>query len=253
MHQHFIVFTMYKVFFILFVGLFSSLSTANDYIINVSESASYHLGKSQVETLFNEVYKPLGIAPKYIYLPSKRGLEQVNSGLYDAEAGRFSIIAEQYQSLLMIPTPLTELRIALFCIEESLCQLDANQGFLTITGTLITEKFCQTKQLNCNTVINDESAFIALKKQHADAILGNSLFPRGTLCRSGLKKIYMRVVLGQSFPLHHFINKQHKTLFAPLNQSIINLKNSSEIAAIFNKIANEFSQCNGEIIELPPL
>ena len=244
---------MYRFLFCLAVCALSSFSNADSYTINVSESTSYKLGKSQVETLFNKIYEPLNIVPNYIYFPSKRGLEQVNAGIYDAEAGRFSVIGEQYESLLMIPTALTELKIVLFCIDESFCQLDNNQGFLTISGTLFTEHFCQYKQLNCNTVINDQSAFIALKKQHAHAILGNSLFPKGTLCESGLDKVYMRVILGQSFPLHHFIHKRHKALFEPLEKSIADLKATGQISAIFNKINDEFSHCNGQIIELPPI
>ncbi|BDF96321.1 MULTISPECIES: hypothetical protein [Pseudoalteromonas] len=244
---------MYKVLLIFFVSLFTTASAANNYTINVSESASYQLGQAQIETLFNKIYAPLDITPHYIFLPSKRGLEQVNAGLYDAEAGRFTIIGNQYKSLLMIPTPLAELKIVLFCIEESFCQLDVNQGFLTISGTLFTEALCESKLLSCNTVINDKSAFIALKKQRAHAIIGNSLFPKGTLCESGLEQVYIREILGQSFPLHHFIHKRHQALLAPLEQSISKLKASGEITVILNEIANEFTHCNGKIIELPPI
>lgn len=244
---------MLKIFFFIAFATIHLKSYSNEYVINVSESVSYNLGKQQITSLFDQIYQPLGIKPRYIYLPSLRGLELVSQGIYAAEAGRIASIGDSYSQLIKVPTPLTTVHLTLFCIEKQYCQLDKKLGFLVISGSLFPLNFCQQNQLDCNIITNDHSAFTALKKHHADAILGNSLFPKGALCDSGLKHVYSRVITTQALPLHHFVHKDYQGLVNDINQAILKLKSDGSIDKLFEQLANDFNQCGGAVTELPAI
>ncbi|KZN58523.1 hypothetical protein [Pseudoalteromonas luteoviolacea] len=234
--------------------LFALQSVAKEYNINVSESMSFHLGKKQVEQIFTAIYEPLDIAPQFHYLPSQRGLRWVNLGQFDAEAGRVESAMHQFDSLIPIPTPLATVRLAVFCLDPQFCQVNYKEGMVIIKGSLLSVQFCERFALNCHAVQNTISAFQALAKSHSLQLLATDHFSIGSLCDSGLQKIYMYTLPGQGVNVRHYIHKKHLPLLSKIDLSIKEKLANGELNAFINRLSNEFANCNGEIIELvaPP-
>ncbi|PCK31650.1 transporter substrate-binding domain-containing protein [Pseudoalteromonas piscicida] len=233
--------------------LFCTFSaTTFAYQINVSELVAYQLGQQQIEQLMQKIYAPLGITPRLIILPSERGLEYVNEGVYDAEAGRTHAVAATYSNLLQVPEPLATVQMAVFCIKKEHCALSDQQDYVVIKGSLVTELVCKRKKLICNAVFNDVSVFQALQKGHVEQILADDLFALGTLCQSGLEKVYVRRLPDASYPIYHYVNVKHQALLPQLTKSIQRLNNNGESHTIFSTLEKHFSTCQGKVIELSP-
>ncbi len=230
--------------------LFFIHKAAFAYQINVSELVAYQLGQQQIAQLMQKIYAPLDITPTLVVLPSERGLEYVNQGFYDAEAGRTSAIANAYPNLLQIPEPLATVQMAVFCLKKEHCTLSTWQDYVVIQGSLITEQVCQRKKLTCNAVSNDVSAFQALEKGHVEQILADDLFALGALCQSGLAAVYVRRLRDASYPIYHYINRKHQDLLPKLTASIKQLNSSGERDTILSRLSESFATCHGKVIEL---
>ncbi|TQF72718.1 hypothetical protein [Pseudoalteromonas luteoviolacea] len=223
---------------------------AKEYNINVSESMSFHLGKKQVEQIFTAIYQPLNISPKFHYLPSQRGLKWVNQGQFDAEAGRVESAMHRFDALIPVPTPLATVRLAVFCLAPQFCQVDRNEGMIIIEGSLLSVQFCERFALNCHAVQNTISAFQALAKSHSHQLLATDHFSIGSLCDSGLQKVYMYTLPGQGVKVHHYIHKKHLPLLTKIDLSIKEKLANGELNAFIDRLNSEFASCNGEIIQL---
>ncbi|ESP91290.1 MULTISPECIES: hypothetical protein [Pseudoalteromonas] len=239
-----------KPFFALMLLCLCSQPSAREFNINVSEGMSFHLGKAQIEKIFTEIYRPLNITPTFHYLPTQRGLEWVNSGRFDAEAGRVENAMTTFEQLLPIPTPLATVRLAVFCLKPELCHLNGEHGIIIIEGSLMTTQFCERTKLDCHPVHNNVSAFQALTRNHSDQLLATDHFSMGSLCDSGLSKIYMRILPFQGVLIRHYIHKKHQALLPKLNDIIKDKVNSGEFTRFINRLNSEFANCDGEIIDL---
>ncbi|KZN50433.1 hypothetical protein [Pseudoalteromonas luteoviolacea] len=225
-------------------------SLAKEFNINISEGLSFHLAKEQIEDIFTRIYGPLDIQPSFHYLPTQRGLQWVDSGRFDAEAGRAANEMSAYTQLIAIPTPLATVRLAVFCLKPELCHISNDSDIITIEGSLITTSFCRRTKLTCHGVKNNVSAFQALTRHHSDQLLATDHFSIGSLCSSGLNKIYMRILPAKGIVIRHYIHKKHQALVPKLDSIIQGMMKSGEFAAFIDRINNGFADCDGEIIKL---
>ncbi|WP_261594677.1 hypothetical protein [Pseudoalteromonas holothuriae] len=80
----------------------------------MSESVAYQMGKDTVLKSLRAIYHPLSINPTLIYLPTKRGLQLLNNGEIDADAGRIDKAMAGYTNLIKVPYPLSKFRLFIF-------------------------------------------------------------------------------------------------------------------------------------------
>ncbi|CAH9065548.1 hypothetical protein PSECIP111951_03387 [Pseudoalteromonas holothuriae] len=222
---------------------------AQTYTINASEALSYQLGKEKVIYAMKAIYAPVSITPQLVFLPTKRGLKQVNEGILDAEAGRVDKAVTQYENLLKIPTPITKMRLSIYCLNKQDCKTNSQAGILVIQGGIMAARLCNKLNLNCNRVMNDVSAFKALQKGHAPALITNDRFALGTLCKSGLSQIYTKP-LTQIYSIYHYVNKKHAELIPKLTQSIDYLIESKVLPGTFRSLSDAARHCNIKVITL---
>ncbi|KAF7772426.1 hypothetical protein PCIT_a2491 [Pseudoalteromonas citrea] len=241
---------MRLVFAILFI-LVLPTSIAKPYTINASEALSYHLGQQQVVAIMSEIYRPLGITPHVVFMPSYRGLKHVEAGILDAEGGRVDIVMQKYSNIIKIPTAIANSQLAIFCLTKTACILNKTVSIIRIHGSLIAEYYCQHNSLKCTAVQNDVSAFQALGKSNAHILLANKIFPKGALCASGLKKIYLRLLKNEHYPVYHYVHQRNKHLVNQLNHSIKSLHSSGKLDALLEVLQGSFVKCGGQVIKLP--
>ncbi|MBD1583556.1 hypothetical protein [Pseudoalteromonas sp. S16_S37] len=222
--------------------VFSLALIAKPYVINVSEDVAYQMGKDKVLKSLTVIYKPLSITPELIFLPSKRGLNLLNEGEIDADAGRIDSAMSHYENVIQIPYPLSTIRLFIYCMKPQDCSLQEGSEHLIIKGTLITEQFCKKRQLYCNIVANDVSAFSALQKGYAPTLIANDRFSVGTLCASQIEQIYAKPITGQ-LKAYHYVHKKHADLVPKLTQSITALMSENVLQNSFQSLTDEANAC----------
>ncbi|BBN80131.1 hypothetical protein PA25_01160 [Pseudoalteromonas sp. A25] len=222
---------------------------ARPYTINASEGLAYELGQEKVIDAMNAIYAPLSITPEVIFLPSRRGLQLVDNGQLDAEAGRIEGAVHNYQNLIKISYPLSQTRLSIYCIQAQNCSATANSSAVTIQGGLIAQQFCKKQHLNCTQVMNDISAFKALEKHHAPAIIANDRFALATICESGLRKLYTRP-LTKELPIHHYVHNKHAALVPKITKSIEQLVQSSALPNTFQSLSDAANECGVILTEI---
>ncbi|WP_125784631.1 hypothetical protein [Pseudoalteromonas rubra] len=235
---------------ILLALLWLPVADANTYRINVSESLSYSLGQQQIIAMFSAIYAPLGIQPEFEFLPSERGLQLVNDAELDAEAGRVDLIGARYDNLIAVPVPLSELRLMLLCTDPQYCDLAHETDLAIIAGNLITVWFCEQRQLNCNPVQNDISAYQALSRGRVSRILATDKYALGSLCESGLSTLYSKAASARTFTIYHYVHKKHQALVPKLSAQIKAISQSGQLKQYAERLHNAFSQCQGQLISL---
>ncbi|MBQ4846646.1 MULTISPECIES: hypothetical protein [unclassified Pseudoalteromonas] len=231
--------------------LFILPCNAKPYTINASEALSYQLGQQQVTAIMTEIYQPLNIVPEVIFLPSYRGLKNVDQGLLDAEGGRVDVVMTTYKNVIKIPTPIAQSQLAIFCLKPHSCQVNLKDPILRIHGNLIAEHYCAKKDLSCTAVQNDISAFQALVKEQANILLANSVFPSGSLCTAGIKKVYIKLLHAKPHRIYHYVHQRHVKLVSALDASIKALHHSGKLQALIDTLLQSFAKCGGEVIKLP--
>ncbi|WP_138553207.1 hypothetical protein [Pseudoalteromonas rubra] len=223
---------------------------ANTYRINVSEALSYSLGKQQITAMFTEIYAPMGIRPEFEFLPSERGLQLVNDGELDAEAGRVGLVGARYPNLIAVPAPLSELRLMLLCTAPKYCELSNETDLAIIAGNLITVWYCEQHQLNCNPVQNNISAYQALSRGRVNRILVTDKYALGSLCESGLSTLYSKVADESTFTVYHYVHKKHRALVPKLGAHIKAIRKSGQLKHYVSRLQNAFAHCQGQLISL---
>ncbi|WP_234401320.1 hypothetical protein [Pseudoalteromonas sp. T1lg23B] len=218
-------------------------SWAATYVINVSEGLAYQIGKDKVQTALREIYQPLSIDPTVVYLPSKRGLALLNNGEIDADAGRIDKAMASYDNLIQVPYPLSTVRLFIYCLKSKDCRPSEQVGHLIVQGTLISEQFCKKRQLSCNIVANDTSAFSALQKNYAPSLIANDRFAVGTICASGMTEIYARP-LTEELKAYHYVHKKHADLVPKLTRSIKNLMDQNLLQGRFQSLMDAAKECD---------
>ncbi|CAH9064574.1 hypothetical protein PSECIP111854_03485 [Pseudoalteromonas sp. CIP111854] len=203
---------------------------------------AYQMGKDTVLKSLRAIYHPLSINPTLVYLPTKRGLQLLNNGEIDADAGRIDKAMAGYTNLIKVPYPLSKFRLFIFCIKPKECVLNKQVGHLIIQGTLLSEQFCQNAQLSCNIVANDISAFSALQKSFAPTLIANDRFAVGTICASGIKEIYARP-LTKELKAYHYVHKKHADLVPQLTQSIKKLMDKNLLQNSFQSLTGAAKGC----------
>lgn len=239
-------------YFILLALLWLPAAFANTYRVNISEALSYTLGQQQITAMFSAIYAPLGIQPEFEFLPSERGLQLVNEGELDAEAGRVDLIGARYANLIAVPAPLGQLKLMLLCTDPKYCDLSYETDLAIIAGNLITVWFCQQHQLNCNRVQNDISAYQALSRGRVNRILATDKYALGSLCESGLTTLYSKTASERTFTIYHYVHKKHHALVPKLSAHIKAIRKSGQLRQYAERLENAFSQCQGQLISLDP-
>ncbi|CAM4265012.1 hypothetical protein [Pseudoalteromonas byunsanensis] len=232
--------------------LLSTSLWATSYVINVSEGLAYQIGKDKVHSALQEIYNPLSIEPSLVFLPSKRGLQLVNEGEIDADAGRIEQTMTAYQNLIQVPYPLSTVKLYIYCLNPLECVPDEQSGHLIIKGALISEQFCDKKQLSCNIVANDISAFTALQKNYAPSLIANDRFAVGTICASGMKEVFARP-LTKDFKAYHYVHKKHADLVPKLTRSIKKLMDQNLLQNRFQSLTDAAKECDLKVTFLTKL
>ena len=204
--------------------LFSTCICAEPYTINIIETYQGHTRQVVLESFFSLLYAPLGITPKVIYYPSKRGLMLVNQGVLDAEAGRFELTAKNYPNLIKVNEPISVFHSGIYCLNKEDCELSADANIVALSSFQSAQTFCDLLKLGCRLDPNSIAIARMLEKGVAQGFLSSTGESNKVLCSIKNDKLYYHNVPTLARFSYHFVNKRHTLLVPELERSMRQLK-----------------------------
>jgi polar amino acid transport system substrate-binding protein len=220
------------------------------YVIAVNEAYSFNQGAEKIQTLFNEIYAPLGIKPVIEFYPSLRGLRLVDEGRLDAEAGRTAKIGGRYANLIQVSSPVMIHHNGYFCLQPESCSALGDKTFALVSGLEAGKGFCAENKLDC---LFDQSPGVlarALEYGTIEALIGSFNTATKTLCKLGSRTIYYKDIDALTITSYHFIHKKHQDLEPALAESISSLAKNGEIDRLLQNTSLLDETCSVDLIKL---
>ncbi|MFC0120102.1 hypothetical protein [Pseudoalteromonas xiamenensis] len=222
------------------------------YTINISESVASPEAKDVIIKLLEALYARIDITPRFVMLPSSRGMLMVNSGELDAEAARVDTVAASYPNLVQVQTPLLELTVGYYCLKEQACQnFDEDTVFIVPKGSKLLTEFCDTHRLTCLPVNNDESAFKTIGSGVGDVLLSADWIARTVMCNSHYRTFYYRPEPTLATEVYHYVHRKHQSLLPQLDAAMVTLNHEGVIKDFIQNGMNSQNSCDAKIITLP--
>jgi hypothetical protein len=199
-------------------------ASAEPFVINVVESYQGHIEQKALEISFTALYAPLGIVPKFVYYPSKRGLLLVNKGMIDAEAARFELASKDYPNLIKVDEPISFIHSGIYCLNSEMCQLSKIGNLVALASFQSAKKYCSSQNLTCSLEPNPTVIAKLLEKGVVMGFLSASVESNKVLCALKQDKLYYHNLADFARASYHFVNKRHVALVSKLEQTIRDLK-----------------------------
>jgi len=222
----------------------------DEYIISVNKAYEYEVGAQNINALFREIYAPLGIVPKIEFLPSLRGLQLVNMGNIDAEAGRASSIADNYSNVLKVAYPIITTQAGYICLTQSACREEKSLRYAVVSGFEKGKIICADKKLDC--LVDQRPSFLAKAMQNKviDSLIGSISTSTAILCQLNASVIYFKHDEKLSITSYHLVNKKHADLLPQLNASIQNMVEKGRLAAFIDATSDIKKSCDVQVVAL---
>ena len=180
----------------------------------------------RAEKIITEAYSRLGIEIKFIDLPIKRTMYELNFGNTDGELSRISGLEETFENIIMVPYPIQYKEVVVYAKREDIQNVTwdtaPNYRAGIVRGFFFAENKMQGKEYES---VNDMT--IALSMLHVGRLdiiidLRASLFKVNEL---GFDEIHIIEPPLDRFPLFHYLNKKHIDLVEPLMRVLTEMEN----------------------------
>jgi polar amino acid transport system substrate-binding protein len=237
-------------FLIITCLLLCTYARAEPYTINVIETYKGHIRQSILENVFNELYAPLGITPRFVYYPSKRGLLLANQGTIDAEAGRYESTAKNYLNLIKVDESLAVFHSGFYCLSKEACKLAASAKIVALSSFQIAQTFCNAMKLKCHLESEPIAIALMLEKGVAHSFFSSTIESNKVLCAIKSENVYYYNMPELAQYIYHFVNKRHVLLVPELKKSMMQLKQKGLLPTSKLQDKPTHSSCGKQIISV---
>lgn len=219
---------------VLLMALKITTSYANEISVGIAVKENKYI--ADIKDIVTKAYEEIGKTVVWQKLPTERSLRLTNTGKIDAEFLRVNTVADEYENLIKIETPLIYAAINLYCETPRDCEL-ALLGKIPVGYNIsykIYESICKKQHLMCHGVNTDGDPSVLFKHNKLNVILSNDVEIAASLVnfdRVLFKSQRLEEVTG-----HHYINKNHKEIVSKLEKQFSN--RAKEIKANSNTIAD---------------
>ena len=157
----------------------------------------------------------------------------------DAVAYQLNFQAGDTFGMIRVPEPLTQFKLYLGCLEESLCTIEKNLKFVVTANAQYTNQICESLSLHCSILRTPELAHKALKEGMVDAYIMQRTAHIAEPCLQNLGiKIYP--IANTEINIYHFITRSHSNIVQLLAERLKKTKQEFQktSAQACNKMAN---------------
>ncbi len=192
--------------------------------------------------LLLEIYKKAGIPINLTSIPSARALVESGNGVLDGELQRGPEIEETYPTLVRVPTPFNCFELSVFTIKNEIPVSDwaSLDGFSI--GFIKEETAAETglKEIkNVNPTADREQLFNMLHTESLDIVITRQFNSRFYLKKKKLNTVRLLQPSVEKHPLYHYLHEKHKHYIPVIDQTIISMTESGELASMREKFAEE--------------
>lgn len=220
------------------------------FIIGVNSAYEDSENTEIIETLLHTLYAPLGITPKILFLPSKRGLQLANQFQIDAEAGRVLTVANEYENLVVVNEPMLDHPVYLFCLKKDNCKKDPALLYAVIGGFQAAYGYCDKYQLKCFYENSFSFMVKMLESGAADVLIGSKKLLTSNLCNSEVGTVFYRQEDDLKIISFHLVNSTHKDKVAKLETSIKSMHQNGHFDAFVQFNNQTPTHCATEFVAL---
>lgn len=208
-----------------FVWCFSFCSSAKQ---TLEFSTFAKAGTSVVtRTIMTEAYRRIGYDIAIVEYPAARSIKFANTGKYDGELARLSIVQKKLDNLVMVPTPIFGLK-QIVVTKNKVFVPDGWKSLQPYTAaSLIGYKYTESKliehDIKHGLVTRFEQILKTVKAGRFDVGILANLDGLQAMQESG---IYLKILEPEidSFFIYHFIHKKNKHLVPLVNEQLQQLR-----------------------------
>lgn len=234
---------------LLVLAIASFGSKANDFIVNLPKPIENENFSNEVKVFFRESYQAIGITPQFIFTSADRGFMSMKKNQIQAEGYRANLIGDNLGNKYKLDTPLSKVKVAIFCVEKSNCNIQADYRYAIQYGFNYGKLVCEALKIRCGYAESPISIAKMLDTGLVNGVISPYPAYEKYLCLSQFEDIYFKNLQDYSFTIYHFTNILDADLRKKLNNS---LKNSlTKYANVFARFDSEptLNMCNKELID----
>ncbi|MCU6499316.1 transporter substrate-binding domain-containing protein [Rugamonas sp. A1-17] len=209
-------------------------------VINVSTLLGEDPATDVAEQVLREAYSRLGYKLEVHRLPGERTLLYANEGRMDGELYRKLGMDRQYPNLIIVPVPLLTYEIVVFThgTDFQLNGWDSLKPYTIghVRGIKIVQE--NTVGMRTEAVPTMTQAFQKMMVGRTDLVVGNRLSGMAVIKNLKLDEVRVLNPPLASFPVYHYLNKQHEALAVQLAAVLRQMRAEKVIEAIQQRVAN---------------
>lgn len=185
--------------------------------------------------ILKEAYEPLGYDVIIERLPAERALIMSNGGVVDGEAGRLTIIEENNQNLVRVPTSIYKTRVVGFTRNSD---IDLSDGWESLRkykiGVLIGYKYVESKTDGMNRLLvpTGEKLMGMLDAGRVDIVILSVLDGLLIVKEQRLKGIHVIEPPLGAFSMYHYLHTKNEDLIPLVDEQFRQLRDSGRLDAI---------------------
>jgi len=220
--------------------MFSTVSYAQTITIaQIQNNPDQILGSM----LLKEIYKRANIPLKFIIMPGKRALIESSNGRVDGETHRIYSVAEKYQTLIRVPTPLTYFEPTAFSKKSkpsvSGWSSLSDYGIIGMVRGMQYAKIGLSGVENIRIVTDSIQLMKMLDTGRIDIAVTTKFNGLYHISELNLPSIIALTPAIERHNVYHYLHKKHIKLIPKINAIIKSLKDSGELELLRSKFINK--------------
>lgn len=188
--------------------------------------------------ILREAYGRLGVQIQVIKMPGERSLISANTGFTDGELYRKAGLDAVYPNLLMVPVALLHYEIVAFSKTVDIPILGWESlrpyRFDFVKGIKIIED--KTAGMRFETVTTMRQAFTKLELKRSELVLANRVSGLAAIQALKLSGVHVLAPPLASFPVFHYVHKQHADLVPRLSKVLEDLQQEKFMLRVHRQV-----------------
>lgn len=186
------------------------------------------------QAVLEQAYKNIGIKVTFKYLPAERSLAHSNSGKYDGEIMRVSLVSEIYENLIKIPVPIYTIKLVAMSRKD--CEPISNWHNLApyFIGIRRGIKVAEIRTASMTVHVgNDYSELVELLiKKRIDCVVLSELQALKFTKEIAENDLVIHETVLETIWGYHFLHKKNKDIIPALLEELNKMEQSGDIERI---------------------
>lgn len=235
---------------VLFVCSYPSPANSGEFLISLPESLQSNGTRTSIEAIFNRIYQTIDITPTYVYLPTQRGIQLMESGKIDAEGVRTHSVGKAYTKAIRIPKAFITLEVVTICLEKQHCILNEDTAVGVLKTFEAAKAYCVDNQLNCTQAQKVDDLFKLLETGFADAVIMITHSAALHVCQLNSQQINYALMEDLGVDAFHYLHQKHQKYAPSINHALTSPEVQHSIAQLKSLWVETTKQCGKTILPI---